>query len=206
MNSKGILDFDEEAHKLFAKLNLEVSQGKSRWGDPVSPIYRHSVGNGIIYVGNQNAAENLKYLKENNITHVVNCTYGSSAIPNYHEKAGIKYYQFPISNWFEFVNATNASVMLFCDGLFTFVDNAISSNQNVLVHCLAGAHRAGTTGCLLLMHYCDMDVETSIRTAKTLRPIIDPIGQLPEFLRRFQRSKIAAMEKIQTSLKREETK
>ena len=56
------------------------------------------------------------------------------------------------------------------------------------------------------MHYCDMDVETSIRTAKTLRPIIDPIGQLPEFLRRFQRSKIAAMEKIQTSLKSEETK
>ena len=145
MASKGkILDFDEEAYKLFARLNLDVSLGNSRWGDPVSPIYRHLTGGGVIYVGNQTAAENIKYLKESNITHIVNCTYGSSAIPNYHEKNGIKYYRFPISNWFEFVNSTNASTMLFCNDLFTFVDSAISSNQNVLVHCLAGAHRAGT--------------------------------------------------------------
>ena len=36
-----------------------------------------------------------------------------------------------------------------------------------------------------------MDVDTAIRTAKRMRPIIDPIGQLPEFLMRLQRAKLA---------------
>jgi hypothetical protein len=38
------------------------------------------------------------------------------------------------------------------------------------------------------MHYAAMDVPTAISTAKSLRPIIDPIGQLPEFLHRFKRA------------------
>lgn len=33
-----------------------------------------------------------------------------------------------------------------------------------------------------------MDVSTAITTAKSLRPIIDPIGQLPEFLHRLYRA------------------
>ena len=28
---------------------------------------------------------------------------------------------------------------------------------NVIVHCLAGAHRAGTTGCILLMHFAGLE-------------------------------------------------
>ena len=31
-----------------------------------------------------------------------------------------------------------------------------------------------------------MNVSTAISSAKELRPIIDPIGQLPEFLRRLR--------------------
>ena len=33
-----------------------------------------------------------------------------------------------------------------------------------------------------------MDVRTAISTAKRCRPIIDPIGQLPEFLQRLRRA------------------
>ncbi len=60
------------------------------------------------------------------------------------------------------------------------------------VHCLAGAHRAGTTGVACLVHFADMDVPEAIRLAKRLRPIIDPIGQLPEFLNRLRRAEIEA--------------
>lgn len=55
----------------------------------------------------------------------------------------------------------------------------------MLVHCLAGAHRAGTTGVLLMLHYSDMDVKTAIKTAKSIRSVIDPIGHLPELLERY---------------------
>lgn len=61
-----------------------------------------------------------------------------------------------------------------------------------MVHCLAGAHRAGTTGCACLIFFGNMDVSTAISTAKKLRPIIDPIGQLPEFLRKLK----AALDEI----------
>ncbi len=59
------------------------------------------------------------------------------------------------------------------------------------IHCLAGAHRAGTTGVACLVHYAKMDVPTAIVVAKRCRPIIDPIGQLPEFLNRLRRAEEA---------------
>ena len=59
---------------------------------------------------------------------------------------------------------------------------ALSRGDNVLVHCLAGAHRAGTTGCACLMHFGGLDVQQAISVAKRLRPIIDPIGTLPALL------------------------
>ena len=50
----------------------------------------------------------------------------------------------------------------------------------------SGAHRAGTTGCLLLMYKEGLDVDAAVELAQSLRPIINPIGQLPLLLRRYQ--------------------
>jgi protein-tyrosine phosphatase len=184
---KQSLDFDQEARDLWAKLNLDPeSRGSGVW-NPVDPIFRHPTGKGTIYVGNQTAAENYNYLRNLGITHVVNCTHGFSKIPNFHE-GKLQYYNFPISHWTAFTNTTNASIIAFSTPLFQFIDSAIAQGHSVLVHCLAGAHRAGTTGCACLMHYADMDVKTAILTAKRCRPIIDPIGQLPEFLHRLKRA------------------
>ena len=33
-----------------------------------------------------------------------------------------------------------------------FITDVINSGDSVLVHCLAGAHRAGTAGIICLMH------------------------------------------------------
>ena len=88
------LDFDDEARKLWTRLNIE-SPGGSKLYSPLDPIWRHPVGGGTIYVGNQVAAQSFDMLRENRITHVVNCTSGSSAIPNYHE-GRLNYYVFPV--------------------------------------------------------------------------------------------------------------
>ena len=64
------LDFDDEARALWAKLNLDYdSRNKGLW-NPVDPIWRHPTGNGIIYVGNQSAAENLTFLRYNDVLDV----------------------------------------------------------------------------------------------------------------------------------------
>ena len=57
-----------------------------------------------------------------------------------------------------------------------------------MIHCLAGAHRAGTTGCACLMYYANLDVENSISKAIKLRPVIDPIGNFPDFLKKLRKA------------------
>jgi len=185
-----LLDFDEEAKLLYERLNLDPHSRKSGRWNSVDSIWRHPTGGGIIFVGNQTAAENLSLLTSHGITHIVNCTHGDSKIPNFH--AGrLEYMTFPISHWQSFVNNTNASMLAFVEPLFQYIESAVSKGKNVLIHCLAGAHRAGTTGVACLIHFARMDVSTAIVSAKRCRPIIDPIGQLPEFLIRLKRAEDA---------------
>ena len=190
-NLKGDVDFDAEGRKILEQLNLHQSGhrteiGGSNWNN-LDAIYAHPEGKGVVYVGNANAAENIDILRENNITHVVNCTHGTGAIPCFHQASGaIQYYVFPISQWWAQVDSTPESVLHFSAPMFKFITDAISSGSSVLVHCLAGAHRAGTTGCACLMHFAGLDHRAAMATAKRLRPIIDPIGQLPQFLQRLE--------------------
>jgi len=183
--SQGIPDFDDEARKLFKKLNLDPDARSGGKWNPVDPIYRHPTRGGTIYVGNQTAAENIQLLNQHGITCVVNCTHGESRIPNFHE-GQLKYFTFKISHWQNFLNSSPESVAAFVDPLFAFIDEALAKGESVLIHCLAGAHRAGTTGCACLVHYVGLDVPTAIVTAKRCRSIIDPIGHLPEFLKRLK--------------------
>eukprot|EP01038_Epipyxis_sp_PR26KG_P015806 gene15806-21410_t len=185
------LDFDQEARELWAKLNLDPNSRRNGQWNPLDSIWRHPTGGGTIYVGNQTAAENINLLRSHEITHVVNCTFGESKIPNFHT-GKLNYYNFPVSHWQGFLNNSHTSVLAFTAPLFEFIEGAVARGESVLIHCLAGAHRAGTTGVACLIHFAHMDVPTAILTAKTCRPIIDPIGQLPEFLLRLKRAEDAA--------------
>lgn len=171
--SSGTVDFDEEGRKL-----QRPAAGVSRY-NALDAIIKHSSGN-CIYVGNQDAAMSLEMLTAHGIKSVVNCT---DSMPFFLEKSGaIQYYRFDISWWSRHTGDGSApAVKKFVDPMFKFVDDALAKGS-VLVHCLAGAHRAGSTGVLLLMRHHNLDVPSAIKTAKSLRPIIDPIGMLPKFL------------------------
>lgn len=62
-NGGAMLDFDEEAKALWARLNLDGGSRKSGQWNPLDSIWRHPVGGGTIYVGNQTAAENINLLR-----------------------------------------------------------------------------------------------------------------------------------------------
>ena len=187
MNSdaKASSHFDETGRVLLARLG---SGGPGLY-DHLNAIFEHPTGKGKIYVGNQTAASTLLLLQAHGITHVVNCTNGAGQIDNFHE-GRMTYYRFPVSDWWRHINDSDGSVNAFVDPMLAFVDGAISHGDSVLVHCLAGAHRAGTTGCALLIHYRQLDHQTAIRTAKALRPIIDPICDFPKLLRRIEAVKL----------------
>lgn len=74
-SSKTAIDFDAEGRALWEKLNLDSSNKGGKELSPIDPIFKHPIGGGTIYVGGSRAAKNLKTLRDNNITSVVNCTY-----------------------------------------------------------------------------------------------------------------------------------
>lgn len=86
-----------------------------------------------------------------------------------------RYLKFPIGLWGTEMRGT---ALEFFKPLFDFVENETAQGNSVLIHCLAGAHRAGTAGVACLMHLCDLDRVAAVRLAKSLRPAIDPIGSL----------------------------
>jgi len=145
-----------------------------------------------VWVGGIAAAQNLERLKHCGITHVVQCMNRQSL--NVH--AGICYHDFPIESWRtkmpkrlwphrltrpaegSVATADEIELAAAVGALFApvmrFVRQAVEGGGGVLIHCFAGAHRAGTTGVAWLMHADGLSTADAIATAQRLRPVIDP--------------------------------
>ena len=109
----------------------------------------------------------------------------------------MSYYRFPINLWMQnvtrctpgpsnhrplragapepgagYMRSTPESILEFLKPFVDFVDEAVNSGRSVLVHCVAGAHRAATAGCLLLMHYHQLGAKVRVHTAPTVMPTL----------------------------------
>ncbi|CAJ1446989.1 unnamed protein product [Effrenium voratum] len=180
------VDFDDEARKLWVRLNLDPSIITGGQYNAMDALWQHPETRAVFYVGNQTAATNLSLLQKHGVTHVVNCT---DSMPNYHENypSGIKYHRFDISSFHRRVKS-DADAARFVQPMLDFVSSALADGKNVMVHCLAGAHRAGTTGCMCLMYFAQLGAKDAVLAAKRCRPIIDPIADFPELLAKLERS------------------
>lgn len=179
-------DYDDEARKLWARLNLDPNKESNSQYNCLDPLWRHPETGGTFYVGNEQAAKNRGMLEKFNITHVVNCT---DSIPLYHEKTQgkpITYLRFDVTSHYHRAR-TEKDAVEFVKPMINFVADALSQGKNVMVHCLAGAHRAGTTGVMCLMHFAKLSAKDATFIAKQCRPIIDPICDFPLLLARLER-------------------
>lgn len=174
------LDFDEEGRKLLAAVGLDVEEALARHEySHLDAVLR--IQNSRIFIGNQVSASSLELLQQQSISHVVNCT---DSMPNYHEdSAAIAYYRFDVSRFiYSGKLRDSAQLAAFCLPLFCWIDDAVAQGGNVLIHCLAGAHRAGATGIACVMHYGRLDAVQATSLVQRLRPIVSPIGNIPLFL------------------------
>ena len=180
-------DYDDEARKLFRELNLRPTGARSRYSN-LDAIWKHPTGDASVYVGNYQAASDMRTLQERGIRAIVNCQDTTSK--NYFENdASIHYHRFVVSRLA--VMASRGSRGWKADDLppitpleggfqaaFDFVQSHLEQGNSVLIHCLAGAHRAGTMGTAWLMYKTNKGVEESLTLAKACRPIINPFGTL----------------------------
>ena len=74
---------------------------------------------------------------------------------------------------------THEGILRYFHPLFNFIDSVVSQGKNVMIHCLAGAHRAGTAATSWLLFANNMSVKEAIKLAKSRRSAIDPIGSFP---------------------------
>ena len=96
----------------------------------------------FMYLGSDNVAKDYNKLKENGITHVINCAADYSA--DYHLDKGIKYLSFHLK---DHVRENIESV--FYESI-EFFNKAKENNGKVFVHCVQGISRSSTI-CLSYM-------------------------------------------------------
>lgn len=188
-------DFNAEAHSLFQLLNLgqegaatEASARRHRYRD-LDAVWRHPSSGGRVFIGNRTAASTRRILQQHGITHVVNCT---SDMPLYFERScdrkldPIRYFRFDIYRFYRELDLSgHAGVHAFFLPVLRWIDEAAAGGHGVLIHCLAGAHRAGTTGIAYTMHASDLEATTAITACQACRPVVDPIHELRTLLLRL---------------------
>jgi hypothetical protein len=190
-------DFDEEARKLFQQVNLFPSNIKSRYTN-LDPIWKHPVTGACVYVGNATAAADRRTLRERNIGAVMNCQ-GESSKNHFENDPDMVYYRFVVSK----LAVSNHRFCPFEYGFreaFDFMDDHLKSGTSVLVHCLAGAHRAGTVGTAWLMYKTGKGVQDALVLAKACRPIISPFATLLEILQYLEKEFRENPSKTQTNI------
>ena len=155
-------------------------------------VYKDPESGAKLYIGNANAARSESFLVGEEIFHIVNCQDVTAA--NFFEKdERFHYKRFPVSHWRreENVDSPEGVLKFFEEGCHAWIEENLKNGHNVMVHCLAGAHRAGTTGVSFMMRAGKFDVATAIHLAKFQRPIVDPFGQLLDLLHRLEASYLA---------------
>eukprot|EP00947_MAST-08B_sp_MAST-8B-sp1_P001532 g1532.t1 len=173
--------YADEGAALLRKLNLEAGSAGGKYED-LNCVYRDPATGGGVFIGNIGAASKKEILDAHGITNVVNCQGKESK--NYFEKTGeVAYYRFPVSFWRSKVGYGSAvAVVEYFQPVFDWIDAAVAQGNGVLIHCLAGAHRAGTTGVAYIMHAGGVRLDVALATAKRLRPIVNPFAGLLEAL------------------------
>eukprot|EP00919_Chromeraceae_sp_WS-2016_P010995 GHVR01025759.1.p1 GENE.GHVR01025759.1~~GHVR01025759.1.p1 ORF type:complete len:223 (-),score=32.46 GHVR01025759.1:368-955(-) len=145
-------------------------------------IYEHPTSKARIFIGSIDAAHNIDKLKATNVSFIVNCT---NNIPRYHaDDPTFQYITFDICNW-NYINHTHSSILNFVEGVMLQIEEALRNGRSVLVHCLAGAHRAGTAAVLCMMYFQNMKPTEAFHHCRVRRPIIQPIGSLIDLLARY---------------------
>ena len=188
---------------------------------PLHEIWRAPDGPGKVYVGGLQAASNAQTLRAHGITHVVNCMNRPSlnkhaveyfdfpieswrgavayATDTAHDTASAFSHAFTLHG----LSARGApaptpeaiaAVRDFFAQPMEFVRDATERGSNVLIHCFAGAHRAGTTGVAWLMHQERLSAAGALQVAQRCRPVIDPKCH-PELWALLQMLEAAAAEK-----------
>ena len=155
---------------------------------PIDAIWNHPTSGAVVYVGTEAASQSVRLCIELNITHIVNAT---GAIYSY--ATGISHHQFCVASCCS-SGASDEQVAEAFRPTMQWIDAAIACGHNVLIHCKAGMHRAGTVAVAWLMHSEDLGADAALSAIREHRPIVSPadVPGLWDLLVALDRSLVAS--------------
>ena len=123
-----------------------------------------------IIQGGSAAAHDLTRLRENNVDLLINCT---TNIPNplwYGEWNTPAVTNFPVCDaMVERRMDEGGSILSLLEPLFNEVRSCFAMGKNVMIHCRAGIHRAGTMGVILAMEFLNLNARDALRHVRKHR-------------------------------------
>ncbi|CAD8061285.1 unnamed protein product [Paramecium primaurelia] len=119
---------------------------------------------GKLFLGNLDCLHNQQILESNNVNCVLSiCTEEKIMV-------GPKYKQI----YLDIHDNMNSQISNVFERSFLFIEKALKSQQNVLVHCAAGISRSATLVLAYLMKSYQYTVEQALRYLKQKRPYVRP--------------------------------
>jgi hypothetical protein len=142
---------EEPDEQLSENDNFLLSFSQRRNGADHNPanfpdlIWQDESSGGRVYIGNSFTSSSMALLEQHDISCIVNCT---RQLKNHFECHGsYSYLRFDrIDSVFKQGVVLGPEVF---EEMFDFIDRAVATGCGVLIHCVAGAHRGGTTGLSL---------------------------------------------------------
>lgn len=133
-------------------------------------VWEHPETKAKLFVGGESAAKDLELLRSNNISHIVNCR-GSEVKNTLENTEGLCFFRMCIISSKPVKTAED--IWEFFKDFFGFVDGALNEGKSVLIHCLAGAHRAPTATAAYLLYKMQSTPDEIRAHLKSCRPIVD---------------------------------
>lgn len=126
---------------------------------------------GSIYIGNKNDAQNILFLKKNNIKAILNCSW---ELQNYTPISNIHYLKLMMAD------SPTENLRKYLLPAYKFIKK--HKYKNILIHCTFGISRSVSIlfGCLLLFGYDYDYVEKCIKKRKIANPNFGFKNQLKE--------------------------
>ena len=130
-----------------------------------------------IFQGGWAAAHDQERLEYHNIGFVINCTANVPYPEWMHQRGTPAYDRFPIYGGplTSALIARNALGVL--EPLFHRIEETLRNQQSVIIHCRAGAHRAGAMGVILAMYFHHLNPSDAQRHVRRRRSATHIVGQ-----------------------------
>ena len=113
-----------------------------------------------LWLGNQEAAIDRKFLSEFKIKYIINIT---KDVPNMYKD--ITYLHIPVDD----IDTCSMNLVKLYDEATAFIMSGLSRKENVLVHCKRGHHRSASVVGAFLMKYLGIDYLSTITYINSIR-------------------------------------